>query len=47
MPKKIFYCVDFHCPAGGAFGYDDGEVEDESEELNESIVRFCDRLIRG
>ena len=26
---------------------DDGEVEDESEELNESMVRFCDRLIRG
>lgn len=26
---------------------DDGEVEGESEELNESMVRFCDRLIRG
>ena len=26
---------------------DGGEVEDESEELNESMVRFCDRLIRG
>ena len=24
MPKKIFYCVDFHCPAGGALGYDGG-----------------------
>lgn len=24
MPKKIFYCVDFHCPAGGMFGYDGG-----------------------
>jgi len=22
MPKKIFYCVDFHCPAGGMLGYD-------------------------
>lgn len=26
---------------------DGGEAEDESEELNESMVRFCDRLIRG
>ena len=26
---------------------DDGEVEGESEELNESMVRFCDRLIQG
>ena len=26
---------------------DDGEVEGESEDLNESMVRFCDRLIRG
>ena len=24
MPKKIFYCVDFHCPAGGALGYGGG-----------------------
>ena len=24
MPKKIFYCVDFHCPAGGALGYRGG-----------------------
>ena len=24
MPKKIFYCVDFHCPAGGMLGYDGG-----------------------
>ena len=24
MPKKIFYCVDFHCPAGGTLGYDGG-----------------------
>lgn len=21
MPKKIFYCVDFHCPSGGMLGY--------------------------
>lgn len=26
---------------------DDGKAEDESEELNESMIRFCDRLIRG
>lgn len=26
---------------------DSGKAEDESEELNESMVRFCDRLIRG
>jgi len=24
MPKKIFYCVDFHCPAGGMLGYSGG-----------------------
>ena len=24
MPKKIFYCVDFHCPAGGTLGYSGG-----------------------
>ena len=24
MPKKIFYCGDFHCPAGGMLGYDGG-----------------------
>lgn len=24
MPRKIFYCVDFHCPAGGTLGYDGG-----------------------
>lgn len=24
MPKKIFYCVDFHCPAGGMLGYNGG-----------------------
>ena len=24
MPKKIFYCVDFHCPAGGMLGYGGG-----------------------
>ena len=24
MPKKIFYCVDFHCPVGGMLGYDGG-----------------------
>lgn len=22
MPKKIWFCVDFHCPAGGMLGYD-------------------------
>lgn len=26
---------------------DGGKAEDESEELNESMIRFCDRLIRG
>lgn len=24
MPKKIFYCVDFHCPVGGMLGYNGG-----------------------
>ena len=24
MPKKIFYCVDFHCPASGMLGYNGG-----------------------
>lgn len=24
MPKKIFYCVDFHCSAGGMLGYSGG-----------------------
>ena len=24
MPKKIFYCVDFHCPADGMLGYSGG-----------------------
>ena len=27
MPKKIFYCVDFHCPAGGMLGYSGGRSE--------------------
>ena len=24
MPKRIWYCVDFHCPAGGMLGYSGG-----------------------
>lgn len=24
MPKRIWYCVDFHCPAGGMLGYNGG-----------------------
>ena len=49
MPKKIFYCVDFHCPAGGALGYGGGaggRLEGGHRFLREANANLNSQLVK-